>query len=202
MKRNAIEPSSTRDDEWLARHADLIARAAPGPLLELGCGDGRDTRWLVAHHPFVIATDRTDLEDCRRRAPEATLVRLDHGKPLPFRPGTFPLVVASLSLHYFDWEQTQRIVADVRDSLVAGGHLLCRLNSIADVRFGARGHPEIARHYYRVKGRPKRFFDAADLGALFAHGWTELLRDERTIDRYGRPKVAWELVLRRQEVGS
>ncbi len=39
-----------------------------------------------------------------------------------------------------------------------------------------------------------RFFDQSDVVRLFA-GWRTLLLDERTIDRYERPKVVWEVAV-------
>jgi hypothetical protein len=45
-----------------------------------------------------------------------------------------------------------------------------------------------------VGDKTKRFFDRADLVTLFADGWHIASLEEKTIDRYERPKVIWELV--------
>ena len=74
------------------------------------------------------------------------------------------------------------------------GLLICRLNSTNDHHFGASGHPEIEKNYYLVHGEPKRFVDLAAVQALFAHGWSLLHAEERTVHRYGYPKVLWEIV--------
>jgi len=107
------------------------------------------------------------------------------------------VVVASLSLHYFPWPETVALAARIRDVLVEKGLLLCRLNSTNDHHFGASGHPRIEPDYYLVDGEPKRFFGRAAVAALFANGWQTLQAEERTVDRYEKPKVLWEVVLER-----
>jgi hypothetical protein len=105
------------------------------------------------------------------------------------------VVVASLSLHYFPWPETEALVERIRQLLVPSGILLCRLNSTNDHHFGASGHPRIDDDYYLVDGAPKRFFDRAAVDRLFSPGWRMLSVEERTIDRYDLPKSAWEVVL-------
>ena len=68
------------------------------------------------------------------------------------------------------------------------------MNSTRDRHYGANGRPRIEENYYLVKGRPKRFFDQSDVVRLFT-GWRTLLLEERTIDRYERPKVVWEVAV-------
>ncbi len=113
----------------------------------------------------------------------------------PFPVARAPVVVASLSLHYFPWAETLALAARIRDLLPPGGLLLCRLNSTRDHHFGASGHPRIEPDYYLVEGEPKRFFDRAAVQALFAQGWRMLQAEEHTVDRYEKPKVLWEVVL-------
>ena len=72
--------------------------------------------------------------------------------------------------------------------------LLCRLDSTNDHNFGASGDKQIERNYYRVKGKRKRFFDAGDVARLFSTGWIVVSSEELTTLKYGKPKVAWEVV--------
>ena len=111
--------------------------------------------------------------------------------------GSVGLVVASLSLHYFPWAETQAIVTRIHAALRPGGLLLCRLNSTEDRNFGATGHPEIEPHYYLVDGEPKRFFDRPAVVALFAEGWKQLSLEHFVTRKYVRSKALWEAVLER-----
>ena len=69
---------------------------APTPILEVGCGTGRNFplyppgAWVVGMDP-----DASMLRAARRRAPGAYLVRA-RAEALPFRDDVFPVVVSSL----------------------------------------------------------------------------------------------------------
>jgi len=91
-------------------------------------------------------------------------------------------------------------VARIRHVLAPGGLLVCRLNSVHDLHHGAQaGTPIDAAdpHFVRVDGWNKRFFDRAQVEALFALGWRWHHLEERTVMRYRLPKVLWEAVLAR-----
>ena len=105
------------------------------------------------------------------------------------------MVVASLSLHYFPWSETEALSARIRGLLEPSGVLLCRLNSTNDHHFGASGHPRIDDDYYLVDGEPKRFFDRPAIDRLFSSGWRMISAEERTIDRYDLPKVVRQVAL-------
>ena len=150
---------------------------------------------LAAAGHRVVAVDLSAeaIERAHERVPSAEFHRQDIRAPFPLaRAG---VVVASLSLHYFPWPETEALVERIRQLLVPSGILLCRLNSTNDHHFGASGHPRIDDDYYLVDGAPKRFFDRAAVDRLFSPDWQMLSVEERTIDRYDLPKSAWEVVL-------
>jgi SAM-dependent methyltransferase len=187
-------------DPWLTRWLPLaVERAAGAAVLEIGCGHGDDTAVLAGAGLTVQAFDLSaaSLAVAKLRVPSARFEQRDIRDPLPLAPASAGLVVASLSLHYFPWTQTVEIVRGIHAVLRPGGLLLCRLNSTEDGNFGARGHPEIERHYYRVDGEPKRFFDRADAAALFADGWKRLSLEHFHTRKYVRSKALWEVVLER-----
>ena len=188
---------SASADPWLDRWLALVGdRAAGHPILELGCGAGRDTEVLVAAGHDVVALDvaPSQVDAARSRAPSAQIYCQDVRDPFPAATAGVRVVVASLSLHYFVWAETSALVERIRELLSPDGLLLCRLNSSNDVHYGAVGHPEIEKGLYLVDGRPKRFFDRAAVEALFA-GWRILGLQEQTVQRYERPKVLWEIVV-------
>lgn len=185
-------------DPWLDRWIPSIRRSANLPdILELGCGEGRDTRTLLAAgFDRLTALDRS--EPARHLSEEVRWLRHDLREPLPFADATYDVVLASLCLHYFAWEQTEAAVREVRRVLRPGGLLLCRVNSVHDVHHGATGFPALGPHFYQVNGRPKRFFDEVDLRRLFV-GWPTVSMQELTIARYEQPKAVWEVILTRPE---
>ena len=192
--------AARRADPWLERWRPLLLeRAANAPVLEIGCGNGEDSVTLAAAGLQLTAFDlcAAAVAQAQGRAPQATVLCRDTREPLPCADESLAAVVASLSLHYFDWAETAAIVGRIHAALRPGGLLLCRVNSTEDHHYGASGHPEIEAHYYRVDGEAKRFFDRADLERLFGEGWRILACEHYLTDKYPQPKAVWEIVLER-----
>ena len=185
------------DEDWLVEHYKFIQGCAPAPpnILELGCSSGRDTVYLVKLGS-VIATDiRVEsLEKCARRVPDATILCLDLSQPLPFNNNSFSFILASLSIHYFPWDATERIVDEMKRCLSPGGRCIARVNSTNDRNYGASSENCIEPNYYRVGTRMKRFFDLESIQRLF-HDWHVQSVTERQINRDRKNKWVWEVML-------
>lgn len=186
-------------DLWLDRWLPFVAQYANGnPILELGCGAGLDSATLVAAGHHVIGLDRSQsaIEKARAAVPAGQFYWQDMRDPFPVNNPS-GVIVASLSLHYFTWEDTVTLVERIWQQLLPGGLLLCRLNSTQDNNYGATGHPQIDANYYLVDGRPKRFFDRVAVDRLFATCWQVVSIDEQMIQRYELPKIVWEIIIER-----
>lgn len=184
---------------WLESYKQLLGSSAGLPMMDLGCGCGVDTAYLRLQGCTTVSCDYS-AEALRRLSelvPSANTVCFDMLDGLPFPSSAFSVVVANLSLHYFSWHDTQRIVTDISRVLADDGCLLCRVNSVADTENGAGQGTRIEENYYNVGGKPKRFFDDEQLGKLF-RGWELLVCDERRMIRAGKTKVFWEVVVRKR----
>jgi SAM-dependent methyltransferase len=169
--------------------------------LDLGCGAGHDTAFLTQLGFAVVAADFSEeaLEITRRRAPAARTKNVNLTHPLPFPDAGFGVIVASLSLHYFPWHQTTRILEDIRRCLTPGGHLLARLNSTQDPHYSAAEKQEIETNFYLIEEMPKRLFDIHDISTLFAKSWDLLTANERITRKYGVEKLVWEVAARKAD---
>lgn len=192
-------PAAPTTDPWLDRWLpEFTAQTDQPAVLELGCGPGWDTRTLFEAGLRDITA--LDIQERSRQACEllgATFHQHDLRQPLPFADGQFDALLASLCLHYFPWRETQAAFNEVRRVLRPDGLFLGRVNSVNDVNYGAVGFPELERHFYQYGERTKRFCDQTDIQAIFRSGWQVLSQQELTIHRYGKPKVVWEVVARR-----
>jgi SAM-dependent methyltransferase len=186
-----------KNDPWLDKWLDLIMqKSANGLVLELGCGNGWDTVELLAAGCNVIAADIStrNLAECTKSVPQAKLLQLDNGQPLPFADHSLSVIVASLTLHYFTWTVTMQIASELRRCLQPDGILLARFNSTHDVNFGASTtEPAIEPNLYFLGTMTKRFFDE-DSVRSFLQGWDIQFLEENSIQRYEKPKSVWEVL--------
>jgi SAM-dependent methyltransferase len=187
------------DDDWLARWRESVDAARGQRILDIGCGPGNDTMRLQARGLQVVSLDFSfeALRRVRTAAAASTLVQSDLADGLPFQPGSFGLITASLVLHYFNEQTTQRILSELRDCLIAGGRILMRLNSMDDVQFGAQGNPEIEPGVHLVGGVAKRFYGRDEVMGLFDGSWRMVEATEHASDRYSRTKRLWEVCAER-----
>jgi len=162
-------------------------------VLELGCGNGRDTVDLLAAGCRVTAMDISleNVTECAVSAPRADILQMDIGKPLPFANDSTSVIIASLSLHYFSWTVTLQIASEIKRCLQPGGLLLARFNSVNDRHYGSTSTLEIEPNFYNVGRGTKRFFDENSV-RLFLQGWDIQFLEENVIDRYKKPKYVWE----------
>ena len=185
------------DNRWIIPWMDRPEMPKEARVLDIGCGAGRDSRYLTDLEYEVVSIDLSGeaLLVCRQVAPLATRFQVDVGHGLPFDECSFGFIVANLSLHYFDWPTTEQIFQDVRRCLTPGGLLLVRLNSTKDVNHGAVGHEEIEPKLFLVNGERKRFFDQDSIDTLFKTGWETRGIREIADGRFRETKVLWEVVV-------
>lgn len=181
------------DVDWLSEWIGPIRAAMDdGPLLELGCGAGRDARVLVDAGFSVIGVDiAMNALKSSGAIGNCLPVQTDLRQRLPFPDSAFNVVLASLCLHYFPWAQTLEVMDEIARVSRVPGMLLVRVNSTEDVNHGA-GHGDLLEeNFYRTGERTKRFFTEGDARKLLAGFDIEMLR-HRSIDRYEKTKKVWE----------
>lgn len=181
------------DERWLIEWIELIQQYADdGLVLELGSGTGRDSEVLCRRGFKVIALDISleSLQMCSRLE-NCIPLQADLACGLPFLDNTFKVILASLSLHYFDWSTTLKIVDEMKRVLRPSGLLLVRVNATDDYNFGAGQGAMIEENFYKTNSRSKRFFDETTLKRLLVGLEVKMLR-HKAIDRYGKTKKVWE----------
>lgn len=181
-------------DDWLEKYDELIKNCKT-KILDLGSGIGADTEFLINHGKKVVSADisKTALARLKESLPESEIIELDISKPLPFKDNSFDLIIANLSLHYFDFQTTINVMKEIRRILTNGGNLIARLNSKNDKNHGYGEGEKIEEDYYFKDNCAKRFFDTTSANDIFSRiGIATCDEVEKT--RFGNPRKFIEVV--------
>ena len=186
------------NDDWLARFSADLEKRRGRQFLDLGCGTGADTLWLLERGYDVLSADyaREALRSVERNLPGGKTAYVDMREPLPFPDGSFGVVVSSMALHYFDAATTRRLIAEVRRALAPGGVLLARVSSVNDVAYGAGSGREVERRYYDHGSYAQRYLTEGDVRHFFGGiGTLDFFEEGMTRPEayYSTPKMMWTI---------
>ncbi len=180
-------------DDWLDS-CEKQLQSCVAPIIDLGCGSGNNTKYLLEKGKEVIPCDfaETAIKNIKNRFPQVKKAKcFDMTKGLPFADNFTDIVIADLSLHYFSEDTTYNILAEIKRVLKPNGLLFFRVNSVLDKNYGAGQGTEIEKHLYATEdGRQKRFFDKNDI-KTFWQAWHLIFCKEENMHRYELNKILW-----------
>lgn len=156
-----------------------------GTILELGAGQGQDSRFFAKRGFAVTSTDLAPrpLAISQQLAKEAdlkiTFQEVDIATTLPFPDQTFTVVYSHLALHYFDTKTTAYSFSEINRVLKAGGMVVALLNTITDPEIAHHNFQEIEKDYYKIPdGIYKRFFSIQSLKDFTSPFFDPIVLDE------------------------
>lgn len=189
---------SIKVDAWLDAFENII-NECDSPILDLGCGSGNDTLYLINKGKKVYDADQSEnaIKNIIKNFPEIIEARvLNMLDGINYADNMFGIVIADLSLHYFTMEDTKNILRDIRRILKPDGFLLIRVNSINDTNYGASSGEKIEHHLYKtIDGTFKRFFDEEDIKTIFSD-FQIFFCEEQKMMRYKKEKFVYTVGLK------
>ncbi len=186
-------------DLWLNKYREYI-ESSKLTIVDLGCGIGNDTMYIKSCGKEVLSIDYSDeaLKIIDQNIKDAETLKMDFEGEWLLKDRSADLIIADLSLHYFDTKTTFKIINDIRNTLVDGGILIVRLNSINDVNYGSDSLNEIEPHYYATMNIKKRFFDKEDINYFFSCFKILICEEKEILSRiHDKKKIVWECVFRK-----
>lgn len=203
-RHQSIDPEASAPWHELVKAYLLSQRCEPAHLLEIGCGRGEFSAWLAARLPRVglaVAADFSTTAVWRAR--QTLRDRSIHGvscsiadiQALPFRDGTFDLVVSCETIEHVP--DSARAVGELARVLRAGGRLvLTTPNYIGPIGL-YRGYMRLTGRRYTETGQPvnqfvtwprtRAWFRRAGLSIVHTSGSGHYLPFP------GRPPIRWRL---------
>ncbi len=179
--------ASYKDKDWLNKPnifaEEIIKYIKPGAkILELGAGQGQDSRFFAEQSMIVVSTDISvsALEINKSKIPvelekQISIQELDISSAYPFKDSEFDVVYAHLAVQFFSWEKSREIFKEIHRVLKPGGLLIMLNNSTSDPQY--QTGEKIEEDYYIVGDKRKRFFSTESLSELVEGLFTTVLLD-------------------------
>lgn len=183
-------------DSWMEKYIDEINKVKCKNAIDLGCGIGQDTKWLLDKGFDVISCDfsKRALDKLKESIPNSKTMQIDIKEKLPFKDNSIGLINANLSIHYFDMKNTIEIFNEINRILEPNGIFVGRVNSDKNEEYIKEDTQEIEKNFYYMNGRYKRLFDKEQFDIL-TKDWKIIALNESITVRKGRKKALWEFIL-------
>lgn len=192
-------------DLWLDEYKNILDENKDNEILDLGCGIGADTLYLLERGYNVLSCDFSveALKSIENNIPNSKTFYLDMMKKFPIDDKKYSLIIADLSLHYFNNETTIHIMKEIKRILKDGGVLLARVASVNDFNFGAGQGEKQENNCYFEGAYTKRFFDLEDVNKYFSIiGDVEAKESQMTRDEeeYSKSKVLYTIKVEKRKL--
>lgn len=173
--------------DWIDKpsiFAEIAVRYFPktGKVLDLGAGQGQDSRFFAEHGYQVVSTDleNSALELSKSKVTDdiksrITFQKVDLRDELPFETDSLDVVYAHLSIHYFEYETTVRLLDEILRVLRPGGVFAFLTNSVNDPEY--KTGKELEPDYYQIGQTAKRYF-SVDSARMFTQYFEVNLLDD------------------------
>ncbi|MCX8074197.1 MAG: class I SAM-dependent methyltransferase [Clostridia bacterium] len=195
LNNNSKENLDFLSDLWLDKYSLIFDKIKKGKAIDLGCGLGQYTEYLINKGFDVVSCDISSkvLSELKEKIPNAKILEIDMSKSLPFESKSLSLVFANLSIHYFDTKTTENLIKEIKRILKDDGYFVGSVNSSQTYKFIKEVAIELEPNYYQEKERFVRLFTKEQFDYFFKDFDFEIL-DEVTTTRWNRTKIMWEFI--------
>lgn len=186
-------------DEWLNKYMHLLKK--DNLIIELGCGRAYCSNYLF-NNGFrnIVACDFSEevLKIVNKENLFLKTLLFDMGNGLPFENDSIDVIIADLSLHYFDLSTTTFVFDEIYRVLKDDGYLIARVNATNDKLHITDNAEEIEKNFFYDGNIYKRFFDKQDFETLLKNFEIHNL-EQKNMNRYEKPKILWEFCVKKEK---
>lgn len=170
-----------------------------GKLLELGAGQGQDSRFFASHGYKIISTDVSDFALNLSQGKTKTNLKdniswqqIDISQPLPFNDNSFDIVYSHLAVHYFDKKITQQIFSEIYRVLKPNGIVALLTNSVSDPEYGTG--KKLEEDFFELDAHFKKHFFSVLSIKKFAKLFEIIVTDNHGVTYKDRAKGVENLI--------
>lgn len=186
-------------DGWLDKYLDLLNKE--DVIVELGCGRAYNSKFLITQgFNNITACDfsKEAIGAVNKECKELKTMDFDMSRGLPFEDNSIDIIIADLSLHYFNDKTTKYLVNEIYRVIKNGGYVIGRVNALEEIEKLNENSKKIEENFYYEEPIYKRFFDKESLEKYFNK--FEIYRmEEEKMERYEKPKVLLEFCMMKDE---
>lgn len=184
------------EDLWI-NNCEILENIQ-GKALDLGCGVGQYTKYLLDKGMDVVSGDISTeaLSTLKEKIPEVKTIVLDMSKPLEFEDESFDLVFANLSIHFFNKETTINLIKEIKRILKKDGYFIGSVNSSKAYEFIKDHVVELEKDFYQSKERQVRLFTKEQFDEFFRDFKLISLEEVETI-RFNKRKDMWKFIYKK-----
>ena len=192
------QKNSFKNRNWIDKYKEIINKVEGNNAVDLGCGIGQDTKWLIDNGFDVISCDISNiaLEKLKELIPNSETLQIDIQETLPFKENSINLVNADLSIHYFYMKDTIKIFNEINRILTPNGILIGRVNSDKNKGYIREETKVIEDNYYYDFEKYFRLFNKEQFDIL-SKNWKIIVLNEDIITRVDKKKVLWEFIFQK-----
>ena len=165
-------------------------------ILDLGCGQGRDSKYFVDQEYDVTAVDFSEKALKSIKDKRIKIIQRNVQDLSIFPDHSFDVVYSNLVLHLFRREVIQKIIDQIYRILKPEGFLLFTGKNKKD-KLGGKGE-KIAEQTFVYKGVLRFYFKTQDLKALLKDFEIIKMEEESHIQFGEKPSVYWKVFARKK----
>ena len=172
-------------------------------ILELGCGQGRDSIYFAKLGYSIVALDLSEnaikfIEKTRNdeNLKNLQLITHDIQKPLNFQNSKFDMVYSNLSLQFFDLSKLSNIFSNISDVMSSGSFFLFSTKKAGDkyYNFGNK----ISDNAFEYKGITRFFFTKSELETLLEKNFTIIsFEEDKHVNLDNTVSVWWKILVKK-----
>ena len=172
-------------------------------ILELGCGQGRDSIYFAKLGYNIIALDLSEnaikfIEKTRsdENLKNLQLIVHDIQKPLNFQNSKFDMVYSNLSLQFFDLSQLSKIFSNIVDVMLPDSFFLFSTKKAGDKYYDFGN--KISDNAFESKGITRFFFTRYELESLLGKFFTIIsFEEDKHVNLDNTVSVWWKILVKK-----
>ena len=181
----------------------LIEKYHISNILELGCGQGRDSIFFANLDCNVTATDISEnaINFVKKVKNEQNIENLelhihDILNPLKFKNTNFDLIYSNLALQFFDIDQLSQIFSNIKGIMKNDSLFLFSTKKPGDKYFNFGN--KISENAFEYKGITRFFYSKSKLEDLLKIFFTTIsFEDDNHINSDGTKSIWWKILVKK-----